>query len=139
MRTQKKKSDWSNENQLTARSTKEVIEDHIQLQIAGQLEEDLHRNYDAEAVLLTEFGHFRGHAAWRTHLDGLYRVAEGGYYEILSLQARGDYALLVWKAGASGYVMDCAADSFVVKDGKIHMQTTRTPLTQSEAAVANAD
>lgn len=69
MRTQKKKSDWSNEVELTARSTKEVIEDHIQLQIAGQLEEDLHRNYDTDAVLLTEFGHFRGHAAWRTHLD----------------------------------------------------------------------
>jgi hypothetical protein len=35
--------------------------------------------------------------------------------------------------------MDCAADSFVVRDGKIRMQTTRTPLAQSETAVANAD
>lgn len=133
-----KQLDLSGEDKLSARSTREVIEDHIQLQITGQLDEDLHRNYDADAVFLTESGHFSGYSAWRNQVGSLYRPAEGAYYEIESLQVRDDYALLIWRAGSSGYVIDGAADSFVVVDGKIRMQTTRARVMQSDAGVANA-
>jgi hypothetical protein len=136
--THKKKSDWSNESELSTRSTREVIEDHIQLQITGQLEEDLYRNYHADAVLLTELGHICGYDAWRDRVGALYRPAEGAYYEIESLQVQDHYAFLVWKAGSAGYVIDGAADSFVVVDGKIRMQTTRARMMQSDAGVANA-
>jgi len=138
VKTHKKNPHWSSEDELAARSTREVIEDHIQLQIAGQLEEDLLRNYDADAVLLTETGHFAGYAAWRHHVGSLYRPAEGAYYEIESLQVRDGYAFLIWRAGSPGYVIDGAADSFVVVDGKIRMQTTRARVMQSDAGVANA-
>lgn len=134
----KKNTDWSNEDALSARSTREVIEDHIQLQITGQLEEDLCRNYHADAVLLTELGHFSGYAAWRDRASALYRSTEGAYYEIESLQVRDGYAFLVWKAGSAGFVVEGAADSFVVVDGKIRMQTTRARVMQSDTGVANA-
>ena len=138
VKTHNKRPDWSNEDELSARSTREVIEDHIQLQVTGQLDEDLHRNYDADAVLLTETGDFSGYAAWCRHVGSLYRPAEGAYYEIESLQVRDDYAFLIWKAGSSGYVVDGATDSFVVVNGKIRMQTTRVRVMHSDAGVANA-
>lgn len=134
----KKHMDWSNADLLSARSTREVIADHIQLQIAGQLEEDWQRNYHHDAVLLTEIGHSCGYDAWRDRVSALYRPAEGVYYEIEALQVQADYALLVWKAGSAGFVVEGAADSFVVVDGKIRMQTTRARVMQSDAGVANA-
>ncbi len=45
---------WIENEDLTFRSTREVIEDHIRLQIAGQFEEDLRRNYAEDVVLLTD-------------------------------------------------------------------------------------
>lgn len=138
MSVPKKNADWSNEDVLSTRSTREVIEDHIQLQITGQLEEDLRRNYHDDAVLLTEVGHFRGTDAWRDCLGALYGPAEGAYYEIESLQVQDGYAFLVWKAGSAGFVVEGAADSFVVVDGKIRMQTTRARVMQSDVGVANA-
>jgi hypothetical protein len=120
----KQQSAWLEQDELKARPAKEVIEDHIRLQIAGQLEEDLRRNYATDVVLLTDAGPFRGHAGWRANAARLYRPAPGAFYEITSLQVEGNYALLVWKAGASDYRVDCAADSFVVIDGKIRVQTS---------------
>jgi hypothetical protein len=120
----KQPSPWSNQDELAARPAKDVIEDHIRLLIAGQLEEDLHRNYATDAVLLTDAGAFRGHAGWRANTASLYRPVSGAFYEITALQAQDNYVLLVWKAGAADDRVDCAVDSFVVVDGKIRMQTS---------------
>ncbi len=133
-----KKTDWSNADLLSMRSTREVVADHIQLQIAGLIEEDWQRNYHGDAVLLTESGWFRGYDAWRDRVGALYRPADGAYYEIESLQVQDGYAFLVWKAGSAGLVVEGAADSFVVVDGKIRMQTTRARVMPSGAGVANA-
>jgi hypothetical protein len=119
-------SSWSDQDELASRPAKDVVEDHIRLMIAGQLEEDLRRNYATDAVLLTDAGSFRGHPGWRANAASLSRPVPGAFYEITALQAQDNYVLLVWKAGAADYRVDCAVDSFVVVDGKIRMQTSHT-------------
>jgi hypothetical protein len=125
---------WVEDEELTSRSTREVIEDHIRLQITGQIEEDLERNYAEDVVLLTESGrHVRGHDAVRRAASRLYRHGPGSCYEMVGLQVHGDYGLLLWKASTPDYAVDCAADSFVVVNGKIRMQTSHYEVLESVA------
>lgn len=128
---------WVENEDLSFRSTRQVIEDHIRLQIAGQLDEDLRRNYAPEVALLTGSGdQLRGYEAVRNAASRLYQHGPGSCYEMVALTVNGDYGLLIWKASASDYVIDCAADSFVVVDGKIHMQTSHYKLLESVAPAA---
>jgi hypothetical protein len=128
---------WVENEELTFRSTREVIEDHIRLQITGKLEEDLRRNYAQDVALLTESGRqLRGYAAVRQAAWRLYRHAPGSCYEMVALNVNGEYGLLIWKGNAPDYVIDCAADSFVVVDGKIRMQTSHYKLLETDARVA---
>ncbi len=125
---------WVEDEELAFRSTREVIEDHIRLQIAGQFEEDLRRNYTQDVVLLTHSGRQPwGHDAVRNAASRLYQHGPGSCYEMVALEVNGENGLLIWKANAPDYAIDCAADSFVVVDGKIRMQTSHYKLLESVA------
>jgi hypothetical protein len=121
---QKQPVSWDEDDQLAIRSTREVIEDHIRLQIAGQLDDDLRRNYAESAVLLTERGCAWNRDLLRQHVSLLYPLALGGSYEVNALQVHGDTGMLVWKARFPAFSVDRGVDSFVVTDGKIRMQTS---------------
>lgn len=111
-----------------------MIEDHIRLRITGHLDEDLQRNCAPDVALLTETGSQPcGHDAVRGASSHLYRHGPGSGYEMVSLRVHGDFALLLWKANGPDYAVDCAADSFVVADGKIRMQTSHGRLAASVA------
>ena len=45
---------------MTARTTKEVFEDHLQLALTNEWHKDLERNFSKHCVLLTGFGVFQG-------------------------------------------------------------------------------
>lgn len=133
-----KTTPWGEPDELACRSSREVIEDHIRLQISGRIEEDLQRNYAQDVVLLTAGGRpLRGHEAVRDAAAPLYRHRPGSCYEMVALQVNGDYGLLVWKAEGRDYAVDCAADSFVVSGGKIRMQTTHYKLLEPVARDAS--
>jgi hypothetical protein len=126
---------WVENEDLTFRSTRQVIEDHIRLQIAGQFDEDLRRNYAQDIVLLTESGReVRGYEAVRNAAWRLYQHGPGSCYEMVALTVNGEYGLLIWKINAPDYVIDGAADSFVVVNGKIRMQSSHYKLLESVAA-----
>lgn len=131
----------STENdKLASRSTREVIEDHIRLQVAGQIDEDLQRNYAPDVVRLDGDGDQPGgHEAIRRMSSHLYRHGPGSGYEIVALRVQGDFALLFWKASGPDYVVNCAADSFVVAAGKIRLQTSvEGPLASAAGYLAGA-
>jgi hypothetical protein len=128
---------WVENEDLTFRSTRQVIEDHIRLQIAGQFDEDLRRNYAQDIVLLTESGReVRGYEAVRNAASRLYQHGPGSCYEMVALTVIGEYGLLIWKISAPDYVIDGAADSFVVVNGKIRMQSSHYKLLESVARAA---
>lgn len=58
---------------LNRRSAREVLEDHLRLAQAGELEEDLRRNYAPDVVLLCRSGVMRGIAGARASREELRR------------------------------------------------------------------
>lgn len=119
-------------NQLTSaeatrrphlRTTREVIEDHVALRRNGRLEEDLQRNYARNVVLLTSNSCLVGHDALRASAARLREQLPGVQFQFPALQVHGDYALLIWQARSDGDQVHCGADSFVVRNGLIRLQT----------------
>jgi hypothetical protein len=106
-----------------ARSTSEVFEDHLRLRMEGDLEADLRRNYWEDVTLLTVNSNGEGHDMLRMSAERLAEQLPNGRYEFLKKQVRGPYALLIWRARSDGVRAVDGADSFLIEDGKIRMQT----------------
>lgn len=106
-----------------ARSVEQVFEDHLRLRAAGDLEEDLRRNYAEDVVLLTANSNLVGHDAVRLSSKRLRDQLPEGEFSYVSKQVRGPYTLLIWSATSSRFEATDGADSFVIQDGKIVFQS----------------
>lgn len=108
---------------LSKRSAIEVFEDHLKLAKEGKLEEDLSNNYDANVVLLTNYGTFYGHKGTKEAAALLEKqLPDGGYKYILKL-FYGKICFLQWTGNSEeSYILD-GADSFLIEKGKIKVQT----------------
>lgn len=107
----------------SARSTWEVLEDHLRLRQAGDLQSDLQRNYAPDVVLLTSNSIIEGHDALCHSAQRLHLQLPEAAFRFKSLKVRDEYGLLVWEATSDQLHVDCGADSFLVRDGLIRMQT----------------
>lgn len=105
------------------RSTKEVLDRHLELRQKGDLETDLQENYSEEVVLLTDNSVVHGHDGLRYSADRLAVQLPESKFKYVSKSVEGEYALLVWKAHSNKKDVHDGADSFVIRDGKIIMQT----------------
>jgi hypothetical protein len=56
---------------MSIRAAAEVFEDHLRLRVAGELEEDLRRNYADDVTLLCEYGALHGRDALRESAERL--------------------------------------------------------------------
>lgn len=117
------RSGRSDGRHLSGRSTTDVFEDHLRLRIAGQLEDDFRRNYADDVVLLTCNSIFRGHDGLRESARRLREQLPSARFHFTARQVADNYAFLVWTAHSDSYRVGCGADSFVICDGKIRMQT----------------
>jgi len=109
---------------VDARTTTEVIQDHLTCRLHGDAESDL-RNYAEDVVLLTGSGRYNGHEGLRAAAAELNRlVGEDARYTYNETLVAGPYAFLQWSAQADGQArVTDGADSFVVEDGLIVLQT----------------
>jgi hypothetical protein len=105
------------------RSTEEVFEDHLRCRSAGTLEEDLQRNYAEDVVLLCERGALRGRDQVRCSAERLRAQVPDGKYEYLTRHCTGEYAFLRWRARSDASLIDNGADSYVIHEGRIIMQS----------------
>ncbi len=105
------------------RSPSEVFLDHLNLRAQGRLEEDLERNYCDEVVLIHQFGAKHGRNGVRESAHRLQNQLQGGRYEYTTQVIEGDYAPLLWRACSEHARIDHGVDSFVIRDGRIVMQT----------------
>ncbi len=106
-----------------SRSTTEVFEDHLKRRVQGDLEADLQRNYSEAVILLTMNSNAQGHDAMRMSARRLAEQLPNSRFEFLSKQVNGPYALLIWRAESDRFDVVGGADSFLIEDGKIQMQT----------------
>ncbi len=100
-----------------------MLEDHLALAQAGDMETDLMRNFSEDCAVLTSFGVFRGH-------DGVRRVAQAledqigkAAFHHDSQMWHGELAFLEWSANTPVARIYDGADSYWVKDGRIQAVT----------------
>lgn len=109
--------------QLT--DTGQVLKHHLQALGGGRLD-DVLEDYVEDSVLITPDGAIKGlrgiRAAFEGFLSGLFKP---GTYD-LALDARhvnGDVAYITWHAKCASADIVLGTDTFIVKDGKILVQT----------------
>src|SRR5712692_3091535 len=105
--------------------TAQVLRHHVQALSGGKLDELLD-DYVDDSVLITPDGTIKGlrdiRAAFEGFLSGLFKP---GTYE-LTLDARyleGEVAYIIWHAKCASADIVFGTDTFIVRDGKIAVQT----------------
>ncbi|MGK9171359.1 nuclear transport factor 2 family protein [Inquilinus limosus] len=108
---------------LNRRSPVDVLDDHLALRQRHEVERDIERNYAPDVVVLTSRGAFRGHDAVRRLQRKLREAIGDAEFEFPTKLIDGPYAFLEWRARVPGKSVEDGADSFVIQDGKIVLQT----------------
>jgi len=119
-------------NSPDTRSTLEVFQDHLQKRLSGDVEEDISQNYARDIVVLSNHGTFRGHAGLKQSAGILDRLLPNAKLKYTCKLTEGEVAFLEW-IGASGdkQVRD-GTDTFLIRDGKILVQTIHYTVCLSE-------
>lgn len=106
------------------RSTREVLDDHLALAAIGDIETDLSRNFAEDVVVLTGYGIFRGIDGVRAKARLLAEQLPGGRWTYRTVMAEGEMGFLEWTGTAeNGARVEDGADSFLIRDGRIHAMT----------------
>lgn len=106
----------------TTEMTRKVVEHHIQSLTALDVDEIL-RDYTEESVLFTPDGPVRGLAELKKVFEGFLQTMPEGLIDNLKFLRRDfvdDVAYLLWMSGESAPL---GTDTFVIKNGKISIQT----------------
>jgi ketosteroid isomerase-like protein len=105
-------------------STKEVLDHHLKCFVEGDLEGIL-SDYAPGAVLFTSDGPLKGAEAITPLFQAM--VAEfgkpGATFSLEQQFIEGDYAYILWSAETVDNVYEMGTDTFVVRDGKIVVQS----------------
>lgn len=114
---------------MPTRTTREVLDDHLQQAVTGDIETDLRRNYAADLVVLTGFGVFHGHAGQREVNQLLqHQLPEATYHYRTQLES-GEIAFLEWSAESNQLRIDDGVDTYHVREGRIRVQTIHYTVT----------
>ena len=108
---------------MADRSSQDVFEDHLKLAKQGKLEEDLARNNAHDIVLLTNYGTFYGHAGVREAAKLLGKQLPGGSYTYHLKLCHENICFLQWSGDSEQTNIPDGADSFLIENGKIKVQT----------------
>jgi hypothetical protein len=108
---------------LRARSTQEVFDDHLQLALEHRFEADIERNVAPHIVVLERRGIFHGRDGVRHLAQVLEEELPDAPYVYTNRLVEGRFAFLEWTAEAARTRVRDGADSFVVEDGWIVAQT----------------
>jgi hypothetical protein len=106
-----------------ARSTDEVLHDHLARALDGDVEADLALNFAPDCVLLTSYGVFHGHDGLREAARLLDEQLGGTAYEYRRTMTHGELGFLEWTAETPYAVVEDGADSYVVREGRIVAMT----------------
>lgn len=105
--------------------TQDVLDHHLQALAAGDVDEIL-KDYTQQSVMIEPNGTHRGLSELRAFfeplLEGLFRP---GSYDITMDRStvEGDVAYIVWHSRNDNVDISLGTDTFVIRDGKIAVQT----------------
>lgn len=123
------------------RSPQEVLDDHLRESQDGSIENDLARNYSEDLVILTGRGVYRGHAGLRQLAGFLRNELPEGRFEYRTRLVEGEVGFLEWSGYPAVAQVDDGADSYLIRDGPIVVQTihytVKPPAQPQGGAVGN--
>jgi hypothetical protein len=105
------------------RSVSEVFASHLALRKQGRVDEDIATNYSPEVVLLTLSGVYRGHAGVRACANELQCHLPEADFRYKVRLVEGDIAYLAWSGRSPAGAVRDGADTFLIRDGWIVVQT----------------
>jgi hypothetical protein len=105
------------------RSPKEVLDDHLRESQKGSVEADLSRNYAEGVIVLSRHGVHRGHDGLRKLAEMLHNELPDSTFEYHTRLVEGDVGFLEWSGRGENTYVDDGADSYVIRNGKIAVQT----------------
>lgn len=105
------------------RSTTEVLHDHLVKRLEGRVDDDVETNYSDEVVVLGGSGDYRGRSGVRASAAELARLLPDVSFEYEQTVLAARYAYLEWAAWRADRLAALGADSFVIEQGRIVMQT----------------
>lgn len=122
------------------RSTQDVLDHHLASFAASNLEATL-SDYSEDSVLLTADGAIRGLGAIGAFFEGAYAEfgQPGTKFTMRQMIVEGGCAFIVWEAETSANAYEMATDTFVVRDGRIAVQTFAAKVTPRRASVLAAE
>jgi ketosteroid isomerase-like protein len=105
-------------------TTKEVFEHHGEAFGAADVEEIL-KDYTEASVLYTPDGPFKGLKAIRRFFQKAVTelMPPGMAFEMKHMTIDGDVVFIVWSASTPAHDIPMGTDTFLVRDGKIAVQT----------------
>ena len=106
-------------------TTQAILDHHLTAFAAGDADEIV-EDYTDESVLITPDGVTRGRDALRAAFDGFFSglFAPGTYdFTMDASHVEGEVAHIVWHADCAAAEVVLGTDTFVVRDGKITVQT----------------
>lgn len=121
----------SGEAGLRGRGAEAVLRDHLRCWRTGTVEEDLERNYAGGVVLLTDRGRFCGRDGLRRLNEILLGELPSPRFEYRTLLTEGDVAFLEWSASSRDGGRAEGADTYLVRDGRIVLQTVHYTVTDA--------
>jgi uncharacterized membrane protein YcaP (DUF421 family) len=110
-------------SQAENRSTRQVLEFHVECRKRGDLDVDLRENYAPDVVVLSAEGAHRGHEGVRMIAGRLASYAPAHSYDHRELFVEGEVGFLRWSAYPGGVTAHDGAESYLVRGGRIVAQT----------------
>lgn len=108
---------------MSARSTLDVLNNHLYLREHGDIDDDIEHNYAEDAVLLTGYGVFHGRDSIRASANILDQQLGHSHYLYRTRLVHGPAAFLEWTAESDHMRVQDGADSYFIEDGVIKVQT----------------
>lgn len=121
---------------MADRTTQQVLEDHLALAQAGDVETDLYRNFAPDCVLLTTYGVFRGRDGAREAARLLDDQIGRTQYLYKTRLWHGELAFLEWTAETERASVPDGADSYWVHHGRIQVMTIHYTVLPRRTAAA---
>ena len=112
-----------------------VLDEHLRKSQDGAVQVGLACNYAEDIVVLISHGIYREHGGLRQLADMLFKTLPNPVFDYLTRLVNGDVGFLESSDhGDDSYVND-GADSAVIRNGKIAMQTIRYTVKRNTASV----
>ncbi|HUQ81827.1 MAG TPA: nuclear transport factor 2 family protein [Gemmatimonadaceae bacterium] len=117
------------------RSTQDVFDHHLACFAANDLEGIL-SDFTEQSVLMTPLGVLRGPAEIRSFFEAVLAEfgAPGTKFTPHQMLVEGDCAFAAWDAETSANRYEAASDTFVIRDGRIAVQTFSARVTPKRSA-----